>query len=199
MSRKAILKLIFFALIIIRISLSATAQTNTEKFIVNDQLVPANTILQLEKNYGIKCLPGAYWYDKLTGTFGKQGGPCTGIGVAGLEIGGRLKANASAGTTGVFINGRELHVIDVQGLQTFMQVMPGHYWMDAYGNFGHEGYAIAGNVYMLFKSKFGTNNKSTYYKNNPWSGESTSFGKDGSFMYFSSKKADGTTIDYFHD
>lgn len=179
--------------------LTVNAQTKMESFIVNDQLVTADTILQLEEKYGVKCVPGNYWYDKMTGAFGKQGGPCTGIGVAGLQIGGQLKANGSAGTTNVFINGRELHVLDVQGLQTFMQVIPGRYWMDANGNFGFENYPAIGNVYLLYKSKFAGSKKSSYYKNNPWSGETTSFGSDGSFMYYSSKKSDGTTIDYSND
>ncbi|MEO6453780.1 MAG: hypothetical protein ABIN97_06915 [Ginsengibacter sp.] len=185
---------------VIVISLSVNAQTKMEDFIVNDQIVSVETILQLEKKYGIKCLPGNYWYDMMTGAFGIQGGPCTGIGIAGLQIGGKLKANASAGTTNVFINGRELHFMDVQGLQTFIQVIPGRYWMDAYGNFGFENYPMIGNLYVLYKSKFAGDKKNSYYKSNPWSGESTSFGSDGEgFMYFSSKKSDGTTIDYFSD
>ncbi len=187
------------ALIALSFFLTVNAQTKMESYIVNDQPVAADTILQLEKKYGVKCVPGNYWYDKMTGAFGKQGGPCTGIGVSGLHIGGQLKANASAGITNVFINGRELHLVDVQSLQTFMQVMPGRYWMDAYGNFGFENYPAVGNVYLLYKSKFTGSNKNSYYKNNPWSGETTSFGSDGSFMYYSSKKSDGTTIDYSHD
>ena len=187
------------ALIALSFFLTVNAQTKMESYIVNDQPVAADTILQLEKKYGVKCVPGNYWYDKMTGAFGKHSGPCTGIGVSGLQIGGQLKANASAGIINVFINGRELHLVDVQSLQTFMQVMPGRYWMDAYGNFGFENYPAVGNVYLLYKSKFTGSNKNSYYKNNPWSGETTSFGSDGSFMYYSSKKSDGTTIDYSHD
>ncbi len=181
------------------ISITSNAQNTMNSFTINDELVPIDTILQLEKNYGVKCIPGHYWYDKLTGAFGKQGGPYIGIGIAGLQIGGMLKANASAGTTKVFINGRELHFLDVQGLQTFMQVIPGRYWMDAYGNFGYENYPTIGNLYLLFKSKFYGDKKSSSYKSNPWSGETTSFGSDGSFMYYSSKKSDGTTIEYSRD
>lgn len=181
------------------ISLPINAQIKMETFIINGELLPADTIQQLEKKYGVKCVPGDYWYDKMTGAFGRQGEPCTGLGIAGLQIGGTLKANASAGTTNVFINGRELHLVDVQGLQTFMQVIPSRYWMDAYGNFGFENYPAIGNLYTLYKSKFAVNNKSSYYKSNPWSGETTSFGSDGSFMYYASKKSDGTTIDYSHD
>jgi len=78
-----------------------------------------------------------------------------------------------------------------------MQVIPGRYWMDAYGNFGYENYpAILGNVYLLYKAKFSGGAKGSYYKNNAWSGETNSFGSDGDFMYYYSKKANGTTYEY---
>lgn len=200
---KTITKYFFIGTIIMillnLISLTLKAQPTMNTFIINNEPVDTSFISQLEKKYGVKCMPGNYWYDKMTGTFGKQDGPCTGIGIAGLQIGGRLKTNASAGTTHVFINGRELHLADVQDLQTFMQIVQGRYWMDAYGNFGFENYPVLGNLYLIYKSKFAGSKKSSYYKNNPWSGETTSFGSDGSFMYYSSKKADGTTIEYNQD
>jgi hypothetical protein len=178
-------------------SCTSNAQTNMKSYIVNDEPVDTAIIQQLEKTYGVKCIPGNYWYDKLTGAFGIKGGPCTGIGIAGLNIGGTLKANASGGGSNIFINGRELHQLDVAGLQTFMQPLPGRYWMDAYGNFGYEGVnAVLGNLYLICRAKFAGNKKSSYYKNNVWSGEKTSFGSDGTFMYYSSKKADGTTYEY---
>lgn len=183
------------------ISLTTKAQNAMSKFIVNDQIVPGATIQQLENKYRVECIPGNYGYSTMTGAFGIQSGRCTGIGVAGLNIGVLLKATASAGNTNVFISGRELHWLGVQGLQAIVPVFPGCYWMNAYGNFGYEGFPIAvGNIFQLYKSKsnYTGNQKNSYYKSNPWSGETTSFGSDGEgFMYFSSKKADGTTIDYF--
>ena len=185
-----------FCIIIFK-SCQLNAQAMTKNFIVNDQAVDTSVITQLEKTYAVKFIPGDYWYDKMTGAFGIKGGPCTGIGVAGLSIGGVLKATASGGGTGVFINGRELHPMDVQGLRTFMQVMAGRYWMDAYGNFGYENYPVAlGNVYLIYKAAVTPAKKSSYYKNNVWSGETTSFGGDGTFMYYSSKKTDGTSYEY---
>ncbi|MBK9489647.1 MAG: hypothetical protein IPO07_13290 [Haliscomenobacter sp.] len=181
--------------------LALNAQNTMKEFIINDEVVAAQTISQLESAYKVKFVPGNYWYDRMTGAFGRKGGPCTGVGIAGLNIGGSLKSNASGGGTGVFINGRDLHPQDVAVFQTFMQVIPGRYWMDVYGNFGSENVPFAlGNVYQLYQARFGRGGKATsYYKNNPWSGETTSFGGDGSFMYFSSKKTDGTTYEYFSD
>jgi hypothetical protein len=60
-----------------------------------------------------------------------------------------LRANASRGNTGVVINGRELHQLDVAVLQRLGPFLPGRYWMDALGNFGFEGGPILGNVWVL--------------------------------------------------
>lgn len=178
-------------------SCTIDAQKTSGMYIINDDSVSQETITNLETTYGVKCTPGNYWYDRVTGAFGLKGGPLTGIGVPGLSLGGTLKANASGGGTGFFINGRELHPSDVAGLQTFMTPMQGRYWMDAYGNFGYENNAfILGNLYLIYQAKFAKSKSTSYYKNNVWSGEKTSFGSDGSFMYYSAKKSDGTTIDY---
>jgi hypothetical protein len=66
-----------------------------------------------------------------------------------LDLGGPLKAKASNGTTGVFINGRELHVVDVLRLQQITRVIPGRYWCDAYGNIGFEGGPVLVNLWAL--------------------------------------------------
>lgn len=192
--------ILFFTL---AICIACNAQNKMKELVINDEVVPAQVVAQLEAAYQVKFVPGSYWYDRMTGAFGIKGGPCTGIGVAGLNIGGQLKPNASGGGTHVFINGRDLHTQDVMAFQTFMQVIPGRYWMDAQGNFGYENMPYAlGNVYQLYKAKFGKGSgggATSYYKNNPWSGENTSFGGDGSFLYYSSKKTDGTTYEYFSD
>src|SRR6266540_1234336 len=67
-----------------------------------------------------------YWYDAMSGAWGYQGGPTAGFTLPGIRLGGMLRADASNGNTGVFINGRELHFQDVIGLRQFCQVvMPG--------------------------------------------------------------------------
>ncbi len=176
------------------ISLPIKAQKALNKFIVNDEVVADATIKQLEDAYRIKCIPGTYWYDRLTGAYGIQGGPCIGIGDAGLQIGGPLKSNASAGNTGVFINGRELHPMDVQGLQTFLWVIPGRYWMDANGYFGYENYPVAlGNLYQLYWSKNGSNGNSG---KPPETGDIGGLWSDGTNSGIFVKKADGSTIEY---
>jgi hypothetical protein len=55
--------------------------------------------------------------------------------------------------TGVFINGRELHPLDVQGLQQLIgQVLPGRWWVDAQGNYGLEGGPPLGNLMVLARA-----------------------------------------------
>jgi len=60
-----------------------------------------------------------------------------------------LKVNASRGRTGVFINGRELHLLDVRALQQITMVIPGRYWCDAMGNIGFEGGPPLANLWAL--------------------------------------------------
>ena len=85
----------------------------------------------LMQYYGV--IPaGDYWYDPFSGLWGLEGGPGTGQIAPGLALGGPLKADASGGGTGVFVNGREIHVDEYQSLlQLFGSVTPGRYWMNA--------------------------------------------------------------------
>jgi hypothetical protein len=76
-----------------------------------------------------------------------------GLGIAGLNIGGPLRVDASRGNTGVFINGRELHQMDVVGLQQLGPVYRGRYWVDAYGNCGFEGGPALLNLVQVARAK----------------------------------------------
>jgi hypothetical protein len=117
---------------------------------VNRSRLDDETIRRLEQRFHTRIPDGDYWYDRLSGAWGMAGGPTMGLTLAGLDIGGPLPANASNGTTGVFINGRELHVMDVLGLQRITgMVLPGRYWVDAQGNGGYEGGPALFNLRML--------------------------------------------------
>lgn len=79
-----------------------------------------------------------------------EGGHTRGFTLAGLPLGGKLPANISGGGTGVFINGRELHPLDVQALQSLVgQLLPGRYWLDAQGYAGYEGGPAIANLQQL--------------------------------------------------
>jgi hypothetical protein len=103
----------------------------------------------LEKQCGVRILPGDYWYDKMYGAWGFRGGPSAGIIPSSLDLGGLLQSNASNGNTGVFINGRELHILDVVALQQNTPVYQGRYWVDAQGNIGLEGGPALTNLWLL--------------------------------------------------
>jgi hypothetical protein len=87
-----------------------------------------------------KVPAGRYWYDTVSGFWGKEGSPIAGQISPGLALGGWLRPDASSGTTGVFINGRQLPAIEVQYLQQrFGTVLPGRYWLNAQLVGGYEG------------------------------------------------------------
>ena len=89
---------------------------------------------------------GNYWYDRVSGAWGIEGGPCSSFILAGMSLGGQLRSDASRGDTGLFINGRQLHRRDVAVLRQLGPVFPGRYWVDAHGNFGFEGGLMLGNL-----------------------------------------------------
>jgi len=107
--------------------------------VVNGQELSAEQGQALMQLYG-PIPAGYYWYDRYSGLWGAMGGPSTGQILPDLDLGGRLQANASGGGTGVYVNGRELHPLEVQRLiQLYGSVMPGRYWMNALLIGGFEG------------------------------------------------------------
>jgi hypothetical protein len=54
----------------------------------------------------------------------------------------------------VFANGRELHPVDVAGLQELVgTVLPGRWWVDASANYGMEGGPPVGNLLALAQAR----------------------------------------------
>jgi hypothetical protein len=109
--------------------------------VVINRVPPSDDQLSaLEQRYRFRIPAGSYWYDNVSGAWGMEGGPTAGFTLPGLDLGGPLRADASHGNTGVFINGRELHHLDVLGLQQIVgRVIPGRYWVDSQGYCGYEG------------------------------------------------------------
>ncbi len=146
---------LFFILITFQ-SLSAQDQV-----IVNNQRLSDQTISEFRMRYGIQVQNGNYWYDRVCGAWGYSGGPTVGFLLPGLNIGGQLRADASKGNTGVFINGRQLHFQDLMGLQQLLgPVLPGRYWVDGYGNAGYEGGPALVNLVQVAKKS-----QSSFYRN----------------------------------
>ena len=109
-------------------------------------------VLEQLETLGRTRLPdGSYWYDAMAGVAGRWGGPAAVLLVPGLPLGGRLPADASGGGNGrltaIFVNGRELHPLDVQALiATYGQAWPGRWWVNGAGFFGPEGGPAVGNL-----------------------------------------------------
>jgi len=147
-----------FFVFVATITTNTTAQTRVT---VNDAHISVKTLKTLSSKYGIHIKDGAYWYDNLCGAWGFQNGPTQGFILSGLQVGGRLKSNASNGKTGVFVNGRQLHYQDVRSLKQIINVLPGRFWLDSRGNGGYEGRPSTFNLIYLAK-KHGNN---SFYRN----------------------------------
>jgi hypothetical protein len=124
-----------------------------DSVIINGVRLSNEKAKALEKQYGVRILPGDYWYDRMCGAWGFRGGPAVGLILSFLNLGGPLQPNASNGNTGVFINGRELHLLDVVALQQITPVYQGRYWVDAQGNIGLEGGPALINLWLLANSR----------------------------------------------
>ena len=106
---------------------------------------------QIEAVGGARLPDGDYWYDGASGAAGRWRGPAAILLLPGLPLGGRLPANASGGgtgrSTGIFVNGRELHPFDVAALiAIYGQAWPGRWWVNGGGDFGPEGGPAIGNL-----------------------------------------------------
>ena len=108
--------------------------------IINGQELAAAQIEELRQQYGVDPVAGRYWYDPATGMFGLEGQAVAGFMMPGHQFGSLLQ-QASNGSTGVVVNGRQLPQQEVVYLMALFgtPVVPGRYWMDANGNIGLEG------------------------------------------------------------
>jgi len=105
---------------------------------INGHALTANQLAQLEaveRRYGVRIRDASYWYDQRSGATGMWNGPALAAMPPGLDF-GPMPPDCSGRGTGVFVNGRELHPVDVQTLSSLGPVYPGRYWVDANGFFG---------------------------------------------------------------
>lgn len=137
-----------------RSSSAASQPISTREVFVNGVQLRDEQVNFLEQKYRAPVPNGYYWYDRLCGAWGVIGGPVLCTLEPNHDIGGPLQPGASGGNTGVFINGRELHYLDIALLQRVVpMIIPGRWWLDVYGNFGNEGGPMLGNLWALAQNQ----------------------------------------------
>ena len=108
--------------------------------IVNGAPLSEAQLQDFHARYGVRPGPGRYWYDARSGLQGFEAQPASGFLLPGHDF-GPLARDASHGTTGVLINGRELPQMEWVSWSALLggPIQPGAYWLDANGNAGYEG------------------------------------------------------------
>lgn len=119
---------------------SARAADAPPQVIVNAVPLSAESLRQLQRIYPVPIKPGRYWYDGVSGAWGWEGEPIAGQMAPGLKLGGPIRADASRGTSGIFINGRQITMSERAYLERTCQTrtVPGRYWVNARGVGGFE-------------------------------------------------------------
>jgi hypothetical protein len=123
--------------------LAGGCSRGTTRVVINGRALTPQQVREVEQTYGARPGPGNYWYDPVSGLYGAAGRPAYGFMLPGHDF-GPLAAGASAGRSGVFINGRQLPAeeVAVWGKLLAAPITPGRYWLDGHGNAGVEGVAV---------------------------------------------------------
>jgi hypothetical protein len=164
----------------------------TSGVFINGRELSRDQLIGIATTYHYFPPAGRYWYDGTSGAWGLEGRGTVGFLLPGHDF-GPLAKSASAGNTGVFINGRELNLAEALSIQqNFGAVYRGSWWLDGRtGNFGLEGNPVPfGNLVALLRAK--QNRKGG---DNFWCSATACGNDDGHSGYVN---VDGTIVGYDH-
>jgi hypothetical protein len=133
---------------------SAAAEPR-EAIVINGRPLSDAQLGEFAQIYGVRPVPGDYWYDARSGMYGLAGGPPEGFMLPGHDY-GPLSADASSGNTGVYVNGRNIPAEELTVLNVIWgtYVQPARYWLDAMGNVGYEGSEMpVGNLLLQIQAR----------------------------------------------
>ena len=158
---------------------------------INRVKLPSERVQAFERQYQTLIMDGRYWYDGRCGAWGVEGGPTLGFILPNLDLPGPMPADISGGGTGIFINGREIHVQDQMALhQVFGVTIPGRYWLDAQGNLGIEGGMVIANLAAAMQAAAGRGDGSA-------TGAGGTVGSDSQGFMFSARTLDRKSVFWY--
>ncbi len=126
--------LIAFLVLFTSFSFAENPTSSSANVTINNHLLTPNELTQFQQLYGVKPKDGKYWYDAQSGLWGYVGQAPAGFIRPGHSF-GTLPVKASAGNTGIFINGRELSLPEAYwwGMLLGVQPLPGRYALNGNG------------------------------------------------------------------
>jgi hypothetical protein len=189
---KATLSIAVFASFVVAANVAVAQTTNV---VVNGVALDAQAQRAIESYYRTQLRAGHYWYDHVSGLWGEIGGPSQGQIEPRLKLGRRLDPRASVGAqvgiTGVFVNGREIHPIELAQLQRlFGPVRRARYWLNAHGIGGYEGGAAQWNLRATAIAQQRSAGGGGYIRRGPGG----AIGSDGSCSYYNNPSSGASVM-----
>lgn len=132
---------------------------------INGHELTQQEVDALTATYHYPPLKGHFWYDTMSGAWGAEGREPAGFLLPGHDF-GPLSPRASNGNTGVFINGREINMVEAGNIQrTFGAVYQGRWWIDGRtGNYGVEGNPMpVGNILAALRAQSSSRNGDNFW------------------------------------